>query len=114
MRPLLHQRTYVFATVDSLAAAAELDAVATVVEDRLVSVVVPSEAAEAAGLEGEFECAWITLETETDLELVGLTAAVAARLADAGIACNVIAGARHDHLFVPVGRAEEALQLLGT
>ena len=93
-------------------AAADLGAIATVVEDGLVSVVVAREAAEAAGLEGEFECAWITLETETDLGLVGLTAAVSARLAAAGIACNVIAGARHDHLFVPKDRAEETLSLL--
>ena len=93
-------------------AAADLGAVATVVEDGLVSVVIAREAAEAAGLEGAFECAWITLETETDLDLVGLTAAVSARLAEAGIACNVIAGARHDHLFVPVDRAEETLGLL--
>ena len=112
LRPFLHQRSYVFATVDSLVSAAELGAVATIVEDRLVSIVVPQEAAEEAGLEGEFECSWITLETETDLDLVGLTAAISARLAEAGIACNVIAGARHDHLFVPVDRGAEVLTLL--
>ena len=95
-------------------AAAELGAVATVIEDGLVSVVIAREAAEAAGLDGDFECAWITLETETDLGLVGLTAAVSAHLAEAGIACNVIAGARHDHLFVPVDRGTEAVELLSS
>ena len=87
---------------------------ATIVEDGLVSAVIEREAAEAAGIEGEgaFECSWITLEKETDLNLVGLTAAVSSRLADAGIACNVIAGARHDHLFVPADRGRDALALL--
>ena len=38
--------------------------------------------------------------------------AVATALATSGIACNVIAGLRHDHLFVPWDRREEALKLL--
>ncbi|MFM8747512.1 MAG: hypothetical protein ACKOED_12755 [Aestuariivirga sp.] len=33
-------------------------------------------------------------------------------LADAGIACNVVAALRHDHLFVPAGRADEAQAIL--
>jgi len=43
---------------------------------------------------------------------VGLTAAVARALADAGIACNVIAAVHHDHLFVPVEQADAALTAL--
>ena len=44
----------------------------------------------------------------SDLEAVGLTAAFARALADAGIACNVVAGVRPDHLFVPAERAADA------
>ena len=54
----------------------------------------------------------ITLSVHSDLEGVGLTAAVASQLAKAGIACNVIAGFHHDHLFVPWARREEALACL--
>ena len=39
-------------------------------------------------------------------------AAVARALADAGVACNAVAGTYHDHLFVPAERAEEALRVL--
>jgi len=46
------------------------------------------------------------------LEGVGLTAAVTSALADMGIACNVVAGFHHDHLFVPWQRREEALDAL--
>lgn len=56
--------------------------------------------------------AGITLRVHSDLEGVGLTAAVASALADVGIACNVIAGFHHDHLFVPWERREEALEAL--
>jgi len=48
----------------------------------------------------------------SDLNDVGLTAAVAAALADAGIACNVVAAVHHDHLFVPVEAADAALATL--
>lgn len=56
--------------------------------------------------------AGITLQVHSDLEGVGLTAAVSTALAEAGIACNVIAGFHHDHLFVPWERRDEALNIL--
>jgi hypothetical protein len=43
---------------------------------------------------------------------VGLTAAVATVLAEAGIACNMVAGHHHDHAFVPDDRVDEAVSLL--
>jgi hypothetical protein len=43
---------------------------------------------------------------------VGLTAAVSGALAEAEIACNVVAGFHHDHLFVPWERRDEALAIL--
>ena len=46
--------------------------------------------------------------------MVGLTARFAGALAAAGVACNVIAGACHDHLFVPPEQAEQALAILAT
>jgi hypothetical protein len=48
----------------------------------------------------------------SDLQAVGLTAAVAAALAEAGISCNVVAAAHHDHLFVPVESASQAIAVL--
>lgn len=56
--------------------------------------------------------AGITLQVHSDLQGVGLTASVSTALAGAGIACNVIAGFHHDHLFVPWERREEALAIL--
>ena len=48
----------------------------------------------------------------SDLEGVGLTAAVSTTLADANISCNVIAATHHDHIFVPEDRCEEAIARL--
>jgi hypothetical protein len=59
-----------------------------------------------------FAC--ITLQVHSALEGVGLTAAVSSALAEAGIACNVVAGFHHDHLFVPWERREDALASLNS
>lgn len=56
----------------------------------------------------------ITLTVHSALDGVGLTAAVAGALAEAGIACNLVAAFHHDHVFVPAAQAEEALAVLRT
>lgn len=82
-------------------------ALATFREDEGVSTIVPAALAEDAAV-----FARITLTYHSDLEGVGLTAAVAGVLAEAGIACNMVAALRHDHVFVPQADAIEALRLL--
>lgn len=74
--------------------------------------IVPAQAAGQTATDAAPRFARITLNVHSDLEGVGLTAAVAGVLAQAGIACNVIAGLHHDHLFVPWDRRDEALALL--
>lgn len=54
----------------------------------------------------------ITLGVHPSLAAVGLTARVAAALAERGIAANVIAGYHHDHVFVPWARRDEAMRAL--
>lgn len=56
--------------------------------------------ADSLGLNYSFVASWITLDVHSDLEAVGLTAAFSHALANAGIACNVIAAYYHDHIFV--------------
>lgn len=113
MRPELDSTTYVWASVDGLASAGALiDAVATVREAEGLTLVLPIDAAGRHGLEFEFPSARITLAVHSSLEAVGLTAAFARALADAGISANVVAGFHHDHLFVPRDRAAEAMAAL--
>ena len=86
-------------------------AIGTFREDEGVTAIVPSGLADELGIEGP-DFARITLMVHSDLEGVGLTAAVAGALADAGIACNMVAAFHHDHAFVPWARSEEGLQAL--
>ena len=54
----------------------------------------------------------ITLQVYSDLEAVGLTAAVSGALAGQNLCANIVAGLNHDHLFVPYQRRNEALLCL--
>jgi len=64
------------------------------------------------GLAASAAYSWITLMVPSALDAVGLTAAVATALTREGIACNVIAGFHHDHLFVPVDETARAMSAL--
>ncbi len=86
--------------------------IATFREAEGLTLYVDLAAAEAAGLPVAFRAAWITMSVQSALDAVGFTAAFASALARAGIACNVMAGARHDHLFVPWEQAEAAMAAL--
>ena len=83
-------------------------AIATFRESEGVSAIVPAHLAP----EDAPVFARITLQVLSDLAGVGLTGAVASRLAQAGIACNMVAALRHDHAFVPEKSARQALEIL--
>ena len=112
MRPELHAGIWAWCALPPGASADGVEAIATMREAEGTTVVVAEADADARGWPAVFRSAWITLTVRSDLAAVGLTAAFARALADAGIACNVIAGVHHDHLFVPVDRAADAMAAL--
>lgn len=68
--------------------------------------------AEEHGLAFGFPCRMITLEVHSSLAAVGFIARIATALARHGMGVNPVSGFYHDHLFVPEGRAAEALRIL--
>ncbi|HKS55908.1 MAG TPA: ACT domain-containing protein [Steroidobacteraceae bacterium] len=112
MEPELHDGVYAYCSVPHDAAIAALSPVVTVREREGLTLVVPESQALAAGLPVLFRAAWISLTVHSDLEAVGLTAAFSTALGQAGISCNVVAGAFHDHIFVPVTQAQQTMAVL--
>ena len=112
MKAVLHDGVFVFASLPRGIDVREVAAVATIREPEGWTVVAEESEALRAGLVVRFRAAWLTLSVHSDLHAVGFTGAFASALADAGIACNVIAGAYHDHVFVPVEQAQLALARL--
>ena len=85
---------------------------ATMREPEGLLLLLSEEVAADQGLLSDLPMAQILLSVHSALDAVGLTAAVAVALADHSIPCNVIAGARHDHIFVPVDDADRAVEIL--
>ena len=114
MRPMLDPEPYVFCTFAnrSFEDLAEYEPVGLFAETEGTTAILPVERARELGLA---EAEWfrrITLTVHSSLEAVGLTAAIAAALADEGISANVVAAYFHDHVFVPAERAEDAMNAL--
>lgn len=113
MRPALDDTAWVFCTTPGEdPPAVSLGAAVTVREAEGWTAVVPQAAADAAGLAYDGVYRRITLTVHSSLEAVGLLAAVARALADAGVACNAVSGRYHDHVFVPAARADDAMRTL--
>ena len=114
LSPSLNPQDYVFCTIADAAYGdfAEHKPLASFMETEGLTLVLLKSSADKAGLtyEGSFKC--ITLNVHSSLEAVGLTAAVATRLAEQGISANVIAAFFHDHIFVASADADRALAAL--
>jgi uncharacterized protein len=115
MAPVLRGGEFVFANVSpQVFASLELASVECFFRESAsdITVILSKDAAQQAGLPASPLFAWITLTVYSSLEAVGLTAAFARALGDAGISCNVVAAFFHDHIFVPEKDAARAMLTL--
>ena len=113
MHPKLMSSEYVFCTVSgTLADYLTLHPLAMFQESEGLTLVLPKESAQHAGLSFEGAYKKITLTVHSSLDAVGLTAAVAAKLANKGLSANIIAAYYHDHIFVQTDKADKALLAL--
>ena len=113
MKPEMHDGVLVFC---SIPAGEEIPSALKPIllfrEQEGTTLVVRREEAGQAGISGQFASRLITLAVHSSLEAVGFLAAITGHLAEAGISVNAVSAYYHDHLFVPVDRADEALRLL--
>ncbi len=110
MRPRLDDATYVFVTTREPIEGMEPRLM--FVEAEGTTLVLEKSQAQAAGLDYAFPCRLMTLTAASALDAVGFLAAVTARLAEESISVNVVSAVHHDHLFVPVARADDAMAAL--
>lgn len=111
MDPVLAPGRFVFCTVAE-SSALLTHAQASFREDGALSLLLSVELAESEGHAIDLPMRQITLRVHSSLLGVGLTAAVASALADQSSPCNMVAAARHDHVFVPEDMAKRALSSL--
>lgn len=111
MEPWLDPDRYVFVTV-APGEATGLPALMRFREDEFDTLIVTERVAAREGLEGSFPCRRIVAKAQSPLDSVGFIARLAGDLAEQGIAVNPVSAFRHDHLFVPVEKAEAAMDVL--
>ncbi|MEJ3654552.1 ACT domain-containing protein [Actinomycetes bacterium KLBMP 9759] len=111
LAPQLREGVHVFASVPR-GTRLQVEPVATFEEDEGRTLVLREDDAVAAGITGEYRCAWITLTVSSSLAAVGLLARVTGALAAHGISVNPVSGFHHDHLFVPYELAADAMRVL--
>lgn len=113
MRPVLKKEEYAFCSIPHGSMDwSHLEPLGSFCEDEGITLILEKEKAQKNGLKFEFPCRKITLSVHSSLEAVGLLAMVTQKLATAGISVNALSAFYHDHLFVPLEKAEEAVDLL--
>lgn len=113
MRPRMAPEIFVFATLPPGAPVpTNTSPLMTFRESEGTTLILTEAEAKSAGLAAIFPSRMITLDVHSSLEAVGFIAAIATRLAAAGIGVNPVAGYFHDHLFVPADKADDAMQIL--
>lgn len=110
LSPALFDEPYVYVTAPG--PPPQVPMFAAILEDEGLTLILTRADADAAGLGYSYVAARITLQANSTLDEVGLTATVSRALADADISCNVIAATAHDHLFVPWPSRHQALDVL--
>lgn len=114
LNPVLLEDEYVFCTFLSSIYGdhSKLNPIASFNEKEGLTLVVKKEIAKFNNLEFKdtFKC--ISLNLISSLTSVGLTALISKALADNEISANIYAGYYHDHIFVPLEKANDAFKLL--
>ena len=113
MSPVRDPAVYVFATTNAPETFSHLRPLMRFSEaEGETFILEESEARGIAELIVSGKYARITLNVHSALDAVGFLAAACSELAKAGISTNAVAAFYHDHIFVPLERAGDALQVL--
>ncbi len=112
MQPILQTGEYVFCTVEGDYNYQALRPIGLFYETEGLTLILKREAAAEAHLPYTAVFSLITLSIHSSLEAVGFLAAITTKLAAYGISVNPVSAYYHDHLFVPVARSAEVMQLL--
>mgnify|MGYP001570329292 FL=1 len=103
---------YGFASVKDKQVNFDEQVLGTFKENEGLTVIAQKEYLETNNIQYEGPYAKLTIEIHTSLELVGLTAVLAKKLAENQISANVVAGYFHDHIFVQYAVRQKAIEAI--
>ena len=109
---VLAEGLYVFATVQTDQPLPDIEPRMIFRESEGTTFILLKSEADKLGLAYEFPCRMITLNIHSSLDAVGFMARIATELAKRDMGVNPVSGFFHDHLFVPDGREQDAMNAL--
>ena len=112
LSPILDKDKYVFVSLQQMGEIPIDEILCMYREAEGITLVLGQENADIYKLGYDELYAKITLQVNSLLNDVGLTAAVSVQLGTFNIPCNVIAAYHHDHIFVPASMGEKAMKAL--
>ncbi|MFH1916325.1 MAG: ACT domain-containing protein [Nanoarchaeota archaeon] len=113
MTPELVKGEFVFCTVsESQMRSLQINPLLVFREKEGTTVILEKEIADENALEYAGVWSLITLTVHSDLAAIGFLAKITAALAEAKISVNAVSAYYHDHLFVPVEKAVQAMEVL--
>jgi uncharacterized protein len=113
MQPALIEGAWAFVTLPhGKAMPPGLSPLMTYREPEGVTLLLDEKDLATSGLRHAFFCRGISLNINSSLYAVGFLAAVSEVLAKAAMSINIVSAFHRDYIFVPTGRADEAVELL--
>ena len=106
---------YVFCTTNSAVlddSVLRLNPIGFFREQEGISLIIEKTDADKFGIAYDSIYSLISLTVHSSLDAVGLTSAIAGKLAAENISANVVAAYYHDHIFVQKEKAEKALEAI--
>ncbi len=108
----LNKGEYVFCFVKELNMISSIDILCSFKEINGYSIIISKNTAISNSLKYDFISAWITFDTITHLDSIGITSLFSSALSNENISCNVVASLNNDHIFVPFKKRIKALEIL--
>ena len=113
MQPILQVGEFVFCTLSTQTLKPiNLQPIGQFYEAEGLTLILDREQADRANLPYAYVARMITLSVHSSLNAVGFLAAITTELARQDISVNPVSAYYHDHLFVPVDRAQEVMNVL--
>ena len=113
MEPVRHSDEYVFCSADEKSLNLEsVNPICLFREPEGLTLILTQAEADQCNLPYTLKFCMITLSIHSSLEAVGFLAAITDKLAKRGISVNPVSAYYHDHLFIPLEKADEAMSLL--
>lgn len=113
MKPKIVNEEFVFCTISRTRfSELKISPLMMFSEEEGITLIVKRKIAENNSLSYFGVWAWIILTVHSNLSAIGFLSVITDTLAKSKISVNIVSAYYHDHLFVPIDKSDQALELL--